>query len=85
MTAAVDLSALAIGQRLAHLLQALDPQPAACPLLAVPISTRDGFSWDNELSEAAAEKLIRLMEAAERRSGVRPPLYLVHSSPEAAS
>lgn len=64
MTADIDLRAVALGQRLYRLLQALDPESTAEPLLAIPISTRDGFSWDGQLSEAAAEKLTRLMEAA---------------------
>ncbi|HEY9370396.1 hypothetical protein [Streptomyces sp.] len=65
MTAAIDDRAVALGYRLAHLLLALDPKPTTRPLLAVPISTHDGFSWDVELSEAAVERLTRLMEAAD--------------------
>ncbi|MEV6696257.1 hypothetical protein AB0M68_03715 [Streptomyces sp. NPDC051453] len=87
MTAAdINLRAVQLGSRLFHLLAALDPEPTAAPLLAAPISTPNGFLWPLELSERAVELLTDLLEAAEpRRSGVRPPLHLVHSSPEVAS
>lgn len=65
MTAGINLRAVALGQRLFHLLAALDSDPTATPLLTGPIGTADGVSWDIELSEKAAEKLTRLMEAAD--------------------
>ncbi|MFF2475107.1 hypothetical protein [Streptomyces sp. NPDC058066] len=82
-----DLRAVALGQRLFRLLQGLDPNPPARPLLAIPISTPAGISWDAKLSEAAVERLTDLIEAVEARprSGIRPPLYVVPTSPEVAS
>jgi hypothetical protein len=67
--------ALALGHRLARLLQALDPEPAAVPLLKLPIRTADGFAWDVELSEAAVESLTARLEAVEDRQwSARPPV-----------
>ena len=82
MAAAVDNRALILGHRLARLLQALDPEPDAVPLLKFPIRTPDGvFAWDVGLSEAAVEGLTVLLEAVEDRqwSVRRPVLRLVRS------
>ncbi|MFE4671086.1 hypothetical protein [Streptomyces sp. NPDC056723] len=81
-----DHRALTLGQRLFRLLQALDPNPTAPPLLSGPLSTRDGVSWDIELSEGAVERLTDLLEAAESRPrpSVRPPLYVVPTLGEAS-
>ncbi|MFB7707930.1 hypothetical protein [Streptomyces sp. NPDC056105] len=81
-----DLRAVALGQRLFRLLQALDSDPTARPLLAMPISTAAGFSWGNELSEVAVERLTRILEAAEARpqSVARPVLRLVPTLEEAS-
>lgn len=79
---AIDNQALVLGHRLARLLQALDPEPDAAPLLKFPIRTPDGvFAWDIELSEAAVEGLTVLLEAVEDRqwSAGRPVLRLVRS------
>ncbi|MFB6516382.1 hypothetical protein ACFCWG_24775 [Streptomyces sp. NPDC056390] len=82
-----DLLAVALGQRLFRLLQALDPNPAARPLLAMPISTPAGISWDNGLSEVAVERLTRILEEAEARPQyvTRRALHLVPAGPEVAS
>ncbi|MFE2486012.1 hypothetical protein ACFXGR_22480 [Streptomyces mirabilis] len=77
---AIDNRALQLGCRLARLLQALDPEPTAAPLLKLPIHTHDGvFAWDVELSEAAVAGLTRLLEAVEERqwSAQQPILRLV--------
>ena len=78
----VDDRAVQLGHRLARLLQALDPEPDAAPLLKFPIRTPDGvFAWEVELSEAAVEGLTVLLEAVEDRqwSVRRPVLRLVRS------
>lgn len=78
----IDNQALILGHRLARLLQALDPEPGAAPLLKLPIRTHDDvFAWDLALSEAAVEGLTALLEAVEDRqwSAGRPVLRLVRS------
>ncbi|MET9909720.1 hypothetical protein ABZZ74_23445 [Streptomyces sp. NPDC006476] len=76
----IDNRALTLGHRLARLLQALDPEPGAAPLLKLPIRTHDDvFAWDLELSETAVEGLTRILEEVEDRqwSAGQPVLKLV--------
>ncbi|MFD7185514.1 hypothetical protein ACFV90_36830 [Streptomyces sp. NPDC059904] len=83
---AVDLRALALGQRLFCLLQDLDSMSTSGPLLEVSIRTAAGFEWDLELSERAVERLTDPVAAAEARPQfvTRPALRLVPSAGEAS-
>ena len=80
----IDNRAVQLGHRLARLLQALDPESGAAPLLKLPIRTHDDvFAWDLELSEAAVEGLTVLLEAVEDRQWAarQPVLRLVREAP----